>query len=189
MWRPAVPVAPVAGPLVSFDSAAAELRLEEAGEITAARTRVEGYLRAAEGHVQRVTGLQLADQALTLRATDWSDLDTLPVGPVSDVASVEYVDAAGVTQTLDPGDYEVLLDSLAAGIALAGGVSSWPARQTGSLITVTLTAGYGADESAAPGEIVTSVLLLVRGLNDDGNFDAVAGAVDSLLTNYRLHTA
>ena len=64
---------------------------------------------------------------------------------------------------------------------------STPERE--SLVTVSVTAGYGAEESAAPGEIVTSVLLLVRGLNDDGNFEAVGGAVDALLTNYRLHTA
>ena len=185
MWRPVALAAPIAAPLVSFASAAAELRLDEIEEH---RARVERYLRAAEGHVSKVSGLQLATQNVILLAGDWSDLAALPVAPVQTVGAIAYVDAAGDTQTLDEAVYDSRLDGLEPAIWLKSN-QAWPPRQPGSLITVTAVAGYGADEDLAPGEIVASVLLLARALNDDGKVDAVADTIDALLTNYRTFVA
>lgn len=189
MWRPVVPVAPVAEPLVSFESAAAELRLDELDEADAHRVRVTTYLRAAEGHVQKMTGLQLAEQLVDLRATDWTDLEALPIAPVSDVVSITFVDGDGQVQTLDPGHYDARLEGLEPVVCMAAGISAWPERQAGTLITIRATAGYGTEEADAPGEAVSSVLLLVRALNDTGVFDGVARTVEALLTNYRIHVA
>lgn len=188
MWRPVVKVAPVAGPLVTFAAAAAELRLEEFDEADH-QERVERYIASAEGHVAKLTGLQLAQQTVTLAASEWSDLEALPIAPVSDVAKIEFTDAAGDTQTLDPSRYEARLEGLAPTICLAAGVPNWPERQAGTLITITATAGFGETIGALPGEIVDAVLVLVRARNDTGVFDGVSATVDALLTNWRIHAA
>lgn len=189
MWRPVVRAAPVAGPLVTFEAAAAELRLDEIDEADPHRARVERYIAGAEDHVAKVTGLQLAQQLVTLLATEWADLEALPVAPVSDIASIAYVDANGDAQTLDPADYDARLEGLSPAVWLAPGVTDWPVRQVGSLITITATAGYGDDMAALPGAIVDAVLVLVRARNDKGAFDSVTDTVDALLTNYRTYAA
>lgn len=189
MWRPVVPVAPLAGPLVSFESAAAELRLDGVDEADPHRARVTQYLRAAEAHVQNVTGLQLSTQQVRLLASEWSDLDALPIAPVSAVVSIQYVDDHGQSQTLDPAQYVPRLEGLEPAVWLAGGASVWPARQAGSLITLIATAGFGVDETDAPTDFVDAVLLLVRARHDTGVFDGVARTVEALLTNYRIHVA
>lgn len=188
MWRPVVRTAPVAGPLVTFEAAADELRLD-AGDEADHQSRVERYIAGAEAHVGQVTGLQLAEQAVELRATEWSDLDALPIAPISAVAGVVYVDADGVVRTLDPAAYAARLEGLSPAIVLAPGLTSWPARRPGTLITIAATAGFGDDMADLPGPIVDAVLLLVRARNDQGAFDAVEATVEALLANYRMFSA
>lgn len=188
MWRPVVPVAPIAGPLVTFERAAAELRLDEIDEADPHRVRVEGYVAAAEGHVRQVTGLMLATQGVLLKATCWSDLAVLPVAPIEAVASVTYLDVNGDTQTLDAAAYEKRLEGLEPSLWLKPN-QALPTRLEGSLITVTATAGYGAEIDDMPAELCAAVLLLVRAMNDHGKFDPVTPTVDAILSNYRLFAA
>lgn len=119
---------------------------------------VASLVKAARAHVEVYTSTLLVSQAVTLRAEAWPELALLPVAPVSDIASIGYVDAAGASQTLGASVYEERLHGLMPGVVLAYG-QAWPAIRPGSLITVTATAGYGSAGSQ-PEDILTAIKLL-----------------------------
>lgn len=89
------------------------------------------------------------------------------------VANVQYVDAAGGVQTLDPAEYLVDKISEPARLVPAYG-KSWPATQARvNAVTVDYTAGYGPAVTDVPMPIRQWILLAVselyrnRGLSAD----------------------
>lgn len=121
---------------------------------------------------------------------------TLPLPPCQSVASITYVDSAGVTQTLAPENYQV------AGIGSPDGArivraygKTWPTpRHMLEAITVTFTAGYGDEAETVPEPIRTAIKMHAAFLYDNresvvvGNYVAVElpqGAMD-LIDGYRL---
>ncbi len=105
-------------------------------------TQLTFFAAAAVDHIERLCSIRLVPQGVQLFADSWSDLDRLPIGPVTDVVSIHYDDVAGAEQLLDPAHYELVGADLETGIRLSVG-SIWPvARAVGSAIRVNLTVGY-----------------------------------------------
>jgi uncharacterized phiE125 gp8 family phage protein len=80
--------------------------------------------------------------------------------PLQSVESISYVDADGVTQTLDPADY-VVTPGTPGTIAPAPG-KAWPtAIDRPGAVTIAFTAGFGADATAVPEVAKLVVKILV----------------------------
>jgi uncharacterized phiE125 gp8 family phage protein len=85
----------------------------------------------------------------------------LPLAPVSSIASVTYIDAAGAEQTLDPATYRLLVDVESPFVALAP-LASWPSTdRRDDAVTVAFVAGYGESGDAVPGPIRQAILSMV----------------------------
>lgn len=83
----------------------------------------------------------------------------LPLGPLIDLVSVAYFDAAGSAQTLV--GLELCPDALGPAVGLAEG-QSWPATATRpDAVTVTWRCGFGAGAGDVPAAIRTAAKLLI----------------------------
>lgn len=154
MWHPTVTTTgPATEPLALAD-ARMQCRIDAAD--TTYDTELTAYIASARAFVETVTGTRLIDQTVAMRCDCFSDLARLPVAPLSAITSVAYVDTSGSGQTLAGSVYTARLYGLTPSIALAYG-QTWPSIQSGSLITVTATAGY--DE--IPADLLHAVRLTV----------------------------
>ena len=189
MWSAiVVETAPAAEPM-TVEQAKAHLRVYDDDSQDAL---IGNHIAAARAHVERVTGLRLYTQTLTLRCSEWADLAHLPVAPIQSV-SVSYTDTAGATQTLSTAVYEERLYGLEPGLALKY-QQAWPDIRPGSLITVEADAGFGDDGDQEPA-ILQAMRLLIGdffSFRETASTTATsaiptAGAVEALLANHRFH--
>lgn len=97
----------------------------------------------------------------------------LPKPPVQSVVSVNYVDTTGVTQLLDPSQYQFSKGAMHGFVDQAYGVC-WPSvRCQPDAITVQFVAGYGTNPSNLPESIRQAILMLVAHFYQ--NREAVVG--------------
>jgi len=122
--------------------------LENIG-IPAARNWAEGYV-----------GKSLVTQTLELAGTSFpSTYFELPFGPVQSVASIIYVDADDVEQTVDAADYVLNSDVWPARVQLAYGVEAWPtARGTYNDVRVRYVTGYTPPNDSPAGFVISPSL-------------------------------
>lgn len=140
-----------------------------------------GSLRnAAIGHVERVSGVALASGQWRWALPRFTSRIELPIGPVTAVDAVTYLDADGATQTYADA-------RLIEGQVYPASGGSWPAAYDS--VAVEFTAGLeGADE--AP-ELLAAVMLLLGHLylhREATTADAlkeVPLGVDALIGTYR----
>ena len=88
----------------------------------------------------------------------------LPRAPVSVVTSVQYVDGDGATQTWSTTKYEVDLFDAVTTIRPIDAESYPTTKAQIQAVTVTFTAGYGADQTTIPHDILTAVKLLLTSM-------------------------
>ena len=133
--------------------------------------------------------------AHTLLPVSYRGAIRLPFGPVSSITSVQYVDGAGVTQTMISPAYQVWLEHEPPLVAPAS-QTGWPATEVDTLkaVTVAYVCGYGATATSVPDAIRQAILLMVgqhyerRGDGDlMGNLEVIGihPAVKLLLSPYR----
>ena len=79
----------------------------------------------------------------------------VPLPPLQSIVSITYRDTAGVNQTLPPASYTVDPVSQPGRVLLPPTTALWPATQVGAAntVTVTFTAGYGAQPGSVPERI------------------------------------
>lgn len=145
-------VVPATEPL-STDDAKTHLRVSGAAD----DAYIAGLVSAARVWVENHTGQSLIDQTWQLTLDRFPGRIYLPRGPVSAVSSVGYVDGAGASQEVTPGDYVLDGNWLRRGYNV-----TWPTtRSQPAAVTVTYVAGYGALATAVPADFVHAVRLLV----------------------------
>lgn len=116
----------------------------------------------------------------------------LPLAPLVSVASVTYVDDAGVNQTWDSADYQVDTKTTPARLAPVYG-GSWPTTraQTLGAVTIQFIAGW-ADAASVPNDIKQGLLMMVGAWHaerEGANLNMVFRQLDtarSLILNYRV---
>jgi uncharacterized phiE125 gp8 family phage protein len=151
---------------------------EDAVVMSCVRTAVD-HLDGAQG----VLGRCLIRQTWRLTLDCFPAVIRLPLPPLAEVISVEYVDPAGVMQTLDPADYTV------AGIGSDGSIrpaigKSWPATQ-GVPEAVQVTFAAGADDwNGVPEPLRTAIAEMVRAYYDGCDHGQ---AVRELITPFKAH--
>ncbi len=176
MWRPVIAtlVPPEAEPI---DTAAAKrhLRVDHADEDEA----IDGFIAAARGAVEAMTGLRVMPQTVAVSCDRWSDLAHLPVAPVKEVLEVAYTDLLGNEQMLPAEAYDVELSGLAPGLT----VRSPPVRRPGTLIRIKLL--VGADDPAP--EVLQAIRVLLTEYFDRGDGTKSAPALANILANHTLY--
>lgn len=95
-------ITPPAFEPVTLAEARRQLRLNEATD----DSKVSELIAVARGHVEDISSLALATRAVEARFSDTEPL-ILPLGHVTAVTSVKYLDADGVEQIADTSDYRV----------------------------------------------------------------------------------
>lgn len=185
---------------VTVAEAAEHLRIDAYGSPAEypEATLLSALIVAAREYVEHLSGLTLCPQTLELTGRSFSgmvryegDPDggiSLRTAPVRGIDSVTYVDATGITQTLDLSS--VLLDETADVPTLyhAYGTTLWPsARDQAASVRIRFTAGYdvtGGSPSVAvlPFALRAAVLLMIGHLYDNRE-EMVRGEGGGMLPN------
>jgi uncharacterized phiE125 gp8 family phage protein len=161
---------------ISLQEAKEHCRIDLADE----DARISSYIIAERQHVERATGRQLITAAWVLKLDGWPCWIDVPKPPLRSVTTVQYVDTAGVTQTLAADQYRVVgatggtVTTLVRGrITPAYGVT-WPTVQcVEENVIVTFSAGFGASGDSVPTDLLSGILMRVqcaylrRGMTDD----------------------
>lgn len=179
---------PVAEPLTLAEALYQVRDNSDSGPIDAGLTGLISVARqACEDRTER-----------TLISTPWRlTLDAFPDAikllhpPIIDVQSVQFIDEAGVLQTLDPADY--YLDNVSEpGYLLPAYGKAWPAtRCQPNAVVVNYTAGYGLTAADVPGPLKQWMLLAIADMHStrkasDEKPQVKHNFVDGLLDYYRM---
>ena len=150
---------------------------------------VESHLRAAIAAIEARIGKALLARQFKLVLADWRNAaaQALPVAPVSAIASVTLVDAAGGQQVVAPARYRVQPDRHRP--KLAGVGMLLPAVPVDGQVEIVFTAGFGADWAAVPADLAQAVLLLAAQFYETRHEGASQGgvplAVQALIEKWR----
>lgn len=104
-------------------------------------TLIDAYIAAASDAVERDTGKAWALQTWTAVMDAWPDDDeiVIPMGPVSSVLAITYIDADGAEQVVDEAEY--IVDTVSADCRIKP-VDAWPAlSDTYNAVTVEFRVG------------------------------------------------
>lgn len=122
---------------------------------------VDRLITAARAHVEQVTWRQLITAEYEWRLDRLCGTLFVPRPRLQSIASFQYVDAQGNTQTLDPGDYTVDVNSTPGRILPAHG-KSWPTTR-GHIddVIIRFLCGYGNAGTDVPQPLIHAILMLV----------------------------
>jgi len=175
---------------VSLAEAKAHLRVDHDDDDVV----IEAYIAAAVDHLDGWTGILgrcLVEQTWRQDYAAVCRVLQLPLGPVTEVVSVSFEDTAGATVTVDPADYDLIVDAggracveFATGVLMSG-----PVR-------ITYKAGYpnttdDALASTVPPAIKVAIMLMVgnwyehREAVSDKGFAELPFGASVLLAPYR----
>lgn len=156
---------------------------------------LDSRIVGARTYCENYTGRALITQTLRLTLDGFpgcSGMIRPPRPRLIEVSEITYVDTNGVTQALDPANYQVDASTEPGRIAPAYGLT-WPStRPQMASVSITYTAGYGATAASVPQPIREAMLLLIghryefREPVAEGNFKEIPMAVASLLAPYRM---
>ncbi|KDB03409.1 gene transfer agent protein [Defluviimonas sp. 20V17] len=150
----------------------------------------EGYLRSALAAIEGRIGKALISRDFSWGVSYWRDPEgqALPLAPVSAVAALVLVDAAGIQTPADPAAYRLVKDSQRPRIAATG--LALPTIPTGGEARITFTAGFGPAWTDVPADLRQAVLLLATGYYENrhdagGPRDAMPFGVMALIERWR----
>ena len=136
-------------------------------------SEIEIRVRALTAEAEHITGRVVINRTYAVTLPRFTDKVTLPASPLFQVVSLQYLDEAGATQTLDDATYTVDRSTEPNAIALMPG-ASWPStKEHPEAVTLTVICGYGATEASTPAEFKGFILAKVR------EFFAPAGTPES----------
>lgn len=149
-------------------------------------------IQGAREHAEAYTGTRLVPAAVQMTFPTFDHLD-LTQAPVQSITAVQYLDANGALQTLDPSIYEFVnidADTLRPTIRLAYNQAWPPARTAADAVRVSAVVGY----TVVPRPIIRAMLVLIyqwfdirSGVQVDarGAPAEIPNTVAALLANYR----
>lgn len=191
MLSPVLVEAPAVYP-VSLDEAKAHLRVTSDEE----DALVEGLIAAASVAAERRIQSALITQTWRVDRGAWAFPFRLPIGPVREVVSVGYFDAANEAAVLSPSAYSLHADALGAALHFAGTASTPSLYSRPDAVRVTFTAGYGDEPSDVPAPIRQAILLMVGSWYEHREESVIGATVaalprsvaaDALLTSFRRY--
>ena len=196
MLRPTIP--PTVEPVTLAE---ARVQCQMSPDDTSQDMRLLGYVGAARGMAEQETGQRLMPQTWELYLDAWPDDGRieLPQLPVRSIASVKYVNTAGVLTTIDPAAYRLDQRALRAVLQPVYG-GTWPTDVRSDDAAV-ITIAYVCGLAATPGELAALapsirewVLAHVAAMNEQrsiisevGNNMAPLPYAGSLLDPWRVY--
>lgn len=137
---------------------------------TTADPEISSLIKAARIYCETVTGRAFITRTLVYKLDAFPSCESeirLPRPNLLSVASVQYIDTNGDTQTFSSSDYSVDTASLPGRIILGYG-ESWPStRSQPNAVTITYTAGYGPARSDVPETIKAAIKLKLADLYEN----------------------
>ena len=178
MWSEPITVSGPEATALPLATAKEFLRID--ADDTGFDVEIGGWIAGVIDDLEAITGTRLISQTVELQADSFADFDRLPIGPVQEIQSIEYLDVDGVTQTLDEELYDFTGGRLSSRIV---SLLPWPAiaRRRPGAITVTATVGYGDTNGDIPPALTIAMLRAVRGYFDDAPIELAP-----LLNNHRI---
>jgi uncharacterized phiE125 gp8 family phage protein len=154
------------------------LTLEEAKRFLRITTDAEddvvaALIAAARKRIERGTELALITQTVEVKLDGFwgSCAIELPMPPLQEVVSVQYLDTAGALQTLPADTYKVSTHRRPGRVWLASG-KSWPTtKDEREAVTITFKAGFGDDPVDVPPNLIHAMRMLCA--HYDRNREAV----------------
>lgn len=142
---------------VTLEECKSQLRLQVSDD----DPLILSYIAAARSYVEAIVGQQLVTATWEWKTDGFQPLFLLPHSPLQSVTSITYIDTGGTTQTLATSVYQTDTASVPGRIMVAQG-QAWPAVQSGTFNTVTITyvAGHGA-QGVVPENFKQAIRLLV----------------------------
>lgn len=159
-WRGLRLLTPATSEPLSLEAAKAHLRIEDSAD----DSTIAAFIGAARDHVERYTRRALIRQEWRLTLDEFpAGAIELPIPPVSAIASIAYLDPAGVGRTIDPAAYALVADQTSAVIEPAAG---WPATlPRAGAVSVDYWTGYtekaGDPDELIPASAKQAALLLI----------------------------
>ncbi|MDK2758644.1 MAG: hypothetical protein KYX66_18115 [Blastomonas fulva] len=179
MWHSPVTVTAAEAEPVDLAKAKQYLRIDAGDE--SFDDEVETFIAASRAEIEQICNTRMITQEVLLVASGFADLEHLPIGPVQDIVSIEYIDANGDEQLLAAENYELvacLLDAQVIGVP--GFV--WPTiANRADAVRVTATVGYGNAAADVPRDLYFVILQAIR-----AKFDGRELAIEHLLVNHRI---
>ncbi|MBL9088438.1 MAG: phage head-tail connector protein [Planctomycetia bacterium] len=123
---------------------------------------VLALVAAARKRIERGTELALITQTVEVKLDGFwgSCAIELPMPPLQEVVSIQYLDAAGALQTLPADTYKVSTHRRPGRVWLASG-KSWPTtKDEREAVTVTFNAGFGDDPTDVPPNLIHAMRML-----------------------------
>jgi uncharacterized phiE125 gp8 family phage protein len=179
-----ITVEPVAEP-IDLAEARRHLRLDDDDDED---DLVQSLILTARKYVEQVTWLQLVTATYEWKLDRLCGVLYVPRPPLQSVASIQYVDAQGNTQTLGSSLYTVDAAHL-PGRILPAYNQTWPTTR-GHIqdATITFDAGYGDAASDVPEPIRQAMLVIIGHLYENrGGCDGMPASVGHLLSSYRVY--
>ena len=176
---------------VSVDDALFHLRIDAGTE----DSYVEKLIRSVQQELVPPTGwLGRALTTVTYRQTLPSFADTIRLagGIIQELTSIEYLDNAGATKTVDPTVYRLTNDGIPSIVLKPG--QSWPTDVlcVEDAVAINYDAGFGDTETDVP-EVIKEYILLKVGTRYDNRKDTIVGTiatptpyVEHMLDNWRI---
>lgn len=183
--------------VVSLDEVKQHVRVDSSDDDNLMSIYIQAATRKLDGR-DGLLGRCLLTQTWRLLLDRFPAQIDVPLPPCRSVDSINYIDAAGETQTLAPENYQVAGLNSADGVRIVPAYGKcWPTIGTGlEKVTVTFTAGYGDDAADVPEPIRTAIMMHAALLYDNresvvvGNETAVElpqGSAD-LIADFRVWT-
>jgi uncharacterized phiE125 gp8 family phage protein len=151
---------------------------------------VESYLRAAMAVIEGRIGKVLVARRFqwTLERWRWAGEQALPVSPVTGIVSVTVSDAAGGATLIEATRYRLVQDTHRPKIAAVG--STLPTLPADGWADVVFDAGFGADWTGVPKDLLQAWLLLCADFYErrhdlDARATGLPFAVQALIERWR----
>ncbi len=154
---------------------------------------MDALIKGARQWAEQYTERAFMTQTWEKRLDSFPSEIELARGPVQSIASIKYIDTAGVLQTLDSANY-TLDDYEQNGIVYPAYWVTWPStRDEPNAVRVQFVAGYGAASTTVPQPIINAIVLMVgqalrgqSGLENNLYPASVPNAAKEMLNPYRL---
>ena len=134
---------------------------------------LQSLVKAARTMAENYTRRKFITQTMVAYTDDWNSHLTLGVGPVNAIASVKYLDEAGVEQTLATTEYKTDIISANPRIYLHGTLPDLQGNAY-NRVRVYFTAGYGI-ASTVPEDIKSAIKLILGHLWENRQ-DVIVGS-------------
>jgi uncharacterized phiE125 gp8 family phage protein len=179
-------------PLLALDQVKTALRIDTSADDTYLESLIDGARAALDG-ADGLLGRALDVQTWRLDMQDFADEVELPLPPLIDVLTIDYLDLTNTRQTLSTSVYRVIEGGYTRrGSVILAENASWPTVYPGQPdgVRITFQCGYASEaspgDSVVPEPIRQAARLMIRRWYDNPQNRDIDEAIINLLYPYKV---